>query len=409
MNHSIRTQPDTEVAPTLPEPPETRESQPQSHRKWLAAVAVLVLFAGVLGYGIFIRVRQGTTVEAETTNMATTTVSVVSPTGASSTQELVLPGNVQPFITAPIYSRTNGYLQKWFFDIGARVKKGQLMAIIDTPEVDQQLEQSRSTLSVAQANLKLAEITMTRYKGLLSTHAVAQQDVDNAVGTYNANKAIVEADRANVKQLETLQSFERIYAPFDGIVVVRNIDIGDLINSGSSGGVKTDLFRIAQADKLRVYVTVPEQYSQGVTEGLGADLRLAEFPGRQFPGKVVRTADAINPTTRTLLTEVQVDNPTGRLFSGSYAEVHLKAPIKIPTYTLPVSTLLFRKEGLQVAVARDGKALLVPITPGHDFGDHIEVISGLQGNEAVIDNPPDSIVSGDKIQIVQKPAGGAKK
>jgi len=216
---------------------------------------------------------------------------------------------VEPFISSPIYARTNGYLKNWYVDIGAHVKAGQLLAVIDAPEVDQQLAQSLSNLNTAKANLALAEITKNRYQGLIKTNAVAQQDVDNAVGTYNANQAIVEADQANVKELQALQSFEKIYAPFDGVVTARNTDIGDLIDSGSSGGAKTDMFHIAQPGTLRVYVNVPEEYSQGVKVGMTADLNLAEFPGRQFQGKLVRTAEAINVTTRTLLIEIDVDNP----------------------------------------------------------------------------------------------------
>jgi len=283
------------------------------------------------------------------------------------------------------------------------------LAVIATPEVDQQLRQSRSNLSTAEANLRLAEITKNRYEDLLKTHAVAQQDVDNAVGTYNANKSIVEADQANVKQLEALQSFEKIYAPFDGIVTARNTDVGALVDSGSSGGVKTDLFHLSQVDRLRVYVNVPEEYSQATTSGLTAELTLAEFPGNTFTGKLVRTSQAINYETRTLLAEVDVTNPTGKLLSGSYAEVHFKVPGKVSTYILPTETLLFRKEGLRVTVVKDNKAQLLPVTPGRDFGDTIEIISGLQGNESVIVSPPDSIVNGEKVQIAQTtPAGGTQ-
>jgi RND family efflux transporter MFP subunit len=286
------------------------------------------------------------------------------------------------------------------------VKKGQLLAVIASPEVDQQLGQSRSNLETAQANLRLAEITKNRYLDLLKTHAVSQQDVDNAVGTYNANKAIVDANQANVKQLEALQSFEKIYAPFDGIITARNTDVGALIDSGSAGGVKTDLFHLSQADRLRVYVNVPEDYSQATTAGLTATLTLSEFPGRQFTGKLVRTSEAINYATRTLTAEVDVHNPTGQLLSGSYAEVHFRVPGQVTTYTLPVNTLLFRKEGLGVAVVQDGKAQLLPLTPGRDFGDSIEIIAGLRGNESVIVNPPDSITAGEKVQIAQTPAKG---
>src|SRR3977135_2034530 len=283
----------------------------RARRGWLTAVVVFLAVAGILVSGILRRVRARAIVSAETAAMAVPVVNVVSPQRTAPSHELVLPGNVEPYMTAPIYSRTSGYVRKWYVDIGARVRKGQLLAEIDTPEVDQQLAQSRSNLATAQANLKLAEITKTRYMGLLATHAVAQQDADNAEGTYNANKAIVEADQANVRQLETLQSFEKVYAPFDGIITARNTDIGQLINSGNSGNVKTDLFHISQPGKLRVYVNVPEQYSKAATPGLTADLTLAEFPGKQFQGKLVRTSNAINFATRTLTAEIDVDNPTG--------------------------------------------------------------------------------------------------
>jgi RND family efflux transporter MFP subunit len=358
------------------------------------------MFAGVFAYGVFTRLGQGAVVRAETAQMAAPSVSVVSPQHSAPSQEIVLPGNVQPFMSAPIYARTSGYLRRWHVDIGARVRKGQLLAEIETPEVDQQLQQARGNLATAQANLTLAEITKNRYQALLATHAVAAQDVDNAIGTYNANKAVVEANQANVKQLETLQSFERIYAPFDGIITARNTDIGALIASGSAGGVKTDLFHISQPGSLRVYVNIPEAYSQAATPGLTAELTLAEFPGRRFQGTLVRTSNSINFATRTLLAEVAVENPSGELLSGSYAEVHLKVPGQAPVYLLPVSTLIFRAQGLQVAVVQNGSAVLTPVTPGRDFGDQIEIVSGLKGDESVIVNPPDSLVSGEKVQVV---------
>jgi RND family efflux transporter MFP subunit len=281
------------------------------------------------------------------------------------------------------------------------VKQGQLLAVIETPEVDQQLEQSISNLDTAKANLALAETTKNRYQGLLNDNAVSQQDVDNAVGTYNANKAIVQANQANVRQVQTLQSFEKIYAPFDGIVTARNIDIGDLINSGSTGGVKSDLFHISQPGTLRVYVNVPEEYSQGIRTGMTADISLAEFPGRKFQGRLVRTAEAINITTRTLLIEVDVDNPAGSLLTGSYAEVHLTVPAQASTYLLPVNTLIFRSEGLRVGIVKEGKVVLSAVTPGHDFGNEIEIVAGLKTDDQVIVNPPDSIVSGQEVQIVK--------
>jgi RND family efflux transporter MFP subunit len=369
----------------------------------------VIVAAALLLSGIWSRVRARAALDAETAQAALTAVSVVSPKQSAPADEIILPGNVQPYISSPIYARTNGYLKKWYFDIGAHVKQGELLAVIETPEVDQQLEQARSNLLTAQANLELASITKARYQGLLKSNAVAQQDVDNAVGTYNANAAIVEADKAAVQQYSALVSFEKVYAPFDGVITARNTDIGDLINSGSSTAVKTDLFHIAQPGKLRVYVNVPEEYSRGIKAGMTADLSLAEFPDRKFQGKVVRTADDINVATRTLLIEIDVDNPTGTLLTGSYAEVHLKVPTAHSTFLLPVNTLLFRTEGLRVGVVRDGKVLLTAVTPGHDFGDQIEIVSGLNPNDQIIINPPDSVVSGQEVQIVQATLPGDAK
>jgi RND family efflux transporter MFP subunit len=407
----MSTQMQTHINKPGPEPPAVivANSPHPRKRSWLIACVVLLVFGGIVVYGIVSRLSMGSTVRAETAQMAAPSVLVISPQRSAPAQEIVLPGNVMPFISSPIYARTSGYVQKWYADIGAHVSKGQLLALIETPEVDQQLAQSRSNLATAQANLKLAEITKTRYMGLLATHAVAQQDADNAEGTYNANKAIVDADQANVRQLETLQSFEKIYAPFDGIITARNTDIGQLINSGNSGNVKTDLFHISQPGKLRVYINVPEQYSKAATPGLTADLTLAEFPGRQFQGKLVRTSNSINFTTRTLTAEVDVDNPSGELLTGAYTEVHLKVPGQTSSYLVPVSTLIFRSQGLQVAVVKNGAMVLTPVTPGRDFGEQIEIVSGLKGDESVVVSPPDSIVSGQKVQVVQAAAtGGAQ-
>jgi RND family efflux transporter MFP subunit len=339
-----------------------------------------------------------------------TSVSVVQPKRTASAEEIILPGNIQPFISSPIYARTDGYLKKWYFDIGAHVKAGQLLAIIETPEVDQQLAQARSTLATAQANLELAQITKDRYQGLLKKRAVAQQDVDNAVGTYNANKAIVDADTANARHFEALVSFEKVYAPFDGVITARNTDIGDLINSGSSTAPRTNLFDIVQPGTLRVYVNVPEEYSRGVKPGVtAADIVLAEFPGEKFSGKLVRTANAINVTTRTLLVEIDVANPTGTLLTGSYAEVHLKIPGQSSTYLIPVNSLIFRSEHLQVGIVKNGKIVLTDVTPGHDLGAEMEIVAGLNADDQVVLNPPDSLVSGQTVQIVHATLPGDSK
>jgi RND family efflux transporter MFP subunit len=381
-----------------------------SARRILLAIIVLAVVVGVLLYGIRSRLSSEAKLRTVTAQLAVPSVSVALPKSAAPIQEVILPGNIQPFISSPIYARTDGYLKKWYFDIGAHVKEGELLATIQTPEADKQLDQARSTLATAQANLELAQITKDRYQGLLKKHAVAQQDVDNAVGTYNANKAIVDADLASQQRYATLVSFEKVYAPFDGVITARNTDIGDLINSGSSTAPRTDLFHIAQTGTLRVYVNVPEEYSRGVIPGqTSADIVLAEFPGERFPGKLVRTAEAINATTRTLLAEIDLTNPKDTLLSGSYAEVHLKIPVKVATYLIPVNALIFRSEKLQVGIVRDGKAALTDITPGHDFGAEIEIVGGLKANDQIIMNPPDSLVSGQPVQIVQATLPGDAK
>jgi RND family efflux transporter MFP subunit len=376
-------------------------------RRWWIAILAFVIVAAVVISGILPRINARAALEKETAEMAIPTVSVITPKRGAPTQEVVLPANVQAYIDSPIYARTNGYLKRWYTDIGARVKAGQLIAEIETPEVDQQLRQSKADLATAEANLNLSQITATRYQDLLKTDSVSKQDTDNATGDLAAKQATVQSSQANVKRLEELQSFEKIYAPFDGVITARNTDIGALIDSGSSGGTRTELFHIAQPDKLRVYVSVPQVYSQAMKAGLSADLVLPEFPGRVFPGTLVRTAEAIDQSTRTLLVEIRVNNPTGTLFSGAYAEVHLKLPTATSAFILPVNTLLFRSEGLRVAAVTDGKhAELKPITLGHDFGSEVEVVAGLTGDESIIANPPDSLVSGEEVRIAKPAASG---
>jgi len=374
----------------------------KSLRPWLIPALAVVAAVLILALGIRSRVRAESALRVVTVQMAVPSVSVVAPKQTAPATEIILPGNMQPFISSPIYARTDGYLKKWYFDIGAHVTAGQLLAVIQTPEVDEQLSQAHSTLNTAQANLELAQITRDRYQGLLIKHAVAQQDVDNAVGTYTANKAIVDADMANVRHFEALVSFEKVYAPFDGVITARNTDIGDLINSGSNTAPRTDLFDISQTRTLRVYVNVPEEYSQGIKPGqTAAEVALAEFPGKRFAGKLVRTSESINATTRTLLVEVDLDNPGGNLFSGSYAEVHLKIASQNSAYLLPVSALIFRSDKLQVGVVKNGKVSVTDVTPGHDFGDQIEIVAGLKTDDQIVMNPPDSLVSGQEVKIVQ--------
>jgi len=387
---------------TAPSPPPENESRTHSRRRWLLTALLVLFVVGVLVAGIRSRMKDEKSLTAVTAQMAVLSVSVVQPKQSAPAQELILPGNIQPFISSPVYARTNGYLKKWYFDIGAHVKAGDLLAVIETPEVDQQLAQARSTLATAQANLELAQITRDRYQTLLKKHAVSQQDVDNAVGSYSANKAIVDADTASVRQYEALVSFEKVYAPFDGVITARNTDIGDLINAGSSTAPRTDLFHVAQTGALRVYVNVPEEYSQDVKPGrTQADIALAEFPGQRFPGKLVRTSEAINATTGTLLVEVDLENPSGTLLSGSYAEVHLNVPMHNPVYLLPVGSLIFRGQKLQVGVVKNGKVVVTDVIPGRDLGELIEIVSGLNADDQVIVNPADSLVSGQEVKIVQ--------
>ncbi len=387
-----------EIVPSDPNPDKGRPSQ----GGWVVPLIVGLVVLAVLVFGIRSRLNAEASLRTVTAQMAVPSVSVVQPKPAAPAQEIILPGNMQPFISSPVYARTDGYLKKWYFDIGAHVKAGQLLATIQSPEIDEQLSQARSTLATAQANLNLAEITRTRYEAMFQKHAVAQQDRDNAEGTYSANKAMVDADMANVRHYEALVSFEKVYAPFDGVITARNTDIGDLINAGSTSTVKTDLFHIAQTGTVRVYVNVPEEYSRGIKPGATeADIVLAEFPGQKFPGKVVRTAEAINGTTRTLLTEIDLPNPGNTLLTGSYAEVHLHIPSANSTFLIPVSALIFRSERLQAGVVRNGKVELAVLTPGHDFGSDIEVVAGLKADDQVVMNPPDSLVSGQQVNVVQ--------
>jgi RND family efflux transporter MFP subunit len=408
----VEPQSETEMPVQVEKPAAAHEQRMASElgkpaRRWWIAVLAFVIVAAIVISGILPRINARAALDKETAEMAIPTVSVITPKRGAPTQEVVLPANVQAYIDSPIYARTNGYLKRWYTDIGARVKAGQLIAEIETPEVDQQLRQSKADLATAEANLNLSQITATRYQDLLKTDSVSKQDTDNATGDLAAKQATVQSSQANVKRLEELQSFEKIYAPFDGVITARNTDIGALIDSGSSGGTRTELFHIAQPDKLRVYVSVPQVYSQAMKPGLSADLVLSEFPGRVFPGTLVRTAQAIDQSTRTLLVEIRVNNPTGTLFSGAYAEVHLKLPTATSAFILPVNTLLFRSEGLRVAAVTDGQhAELKPITLGHDFGSEVEVVAGLTGDESIIANPPDSLVSGEEVRIARPAATG---
>ncbi|MBZ5604724.1 MAG: efflux RND transporter periplasmic adaptor subunit [Acidobacteriia bacterium] len=381
----------------------TPETEAKPRRSWRAVpVVVLLAAAGALGFGIrngvHARTREGQALARATEQAATPVVRVVHPTPGAPLQEIVLPGNTQAFTDSPIYARTSGYLSRWYFDIGARVKKGDLLAEIETPEVDQQLQQAQAQLETAQANYDLSKTTAERWQALLKTNSVSKQETDQAIANMAAQKAVVDSNSANVRRLQQLQSFEKVYAPFDGVVTARSTDIGALIDAGSSTQSR-ELFHMAAISTLRVFVPVPEVYSNVARPGATATLTLDEYPGRVFHGKLARNSSAIDPASRTLLVEVDVDNPGGLLLPGAYVSVHLKLPAAIRSSTIPANTLLFRREGLRVAVVRDGHADLVPITIGRDYGAKVEVVSGLRVSDAIVLDPSDSLESGAAVRL----------
>jgi RND family efflux transporter MFP subunit len=392
---------------TIAEEPPTTTHTPAA-KPPARSVARLLVFAaiGSLALAFFIytglasRAKASAGLERTTLEQSVPTVAVIHPKFTSGVPEVVVPGNIQAFVDTPLWARTNGYLKGWYADIGAHVKAGQLLATIESPETDQQLQQAREDLATAAANLKLAQITADRYNDLFKTDSVAKQDVDNAVQNAAARTTAVNSAQANVKRFEQLVAYEKIFAPFDGVITARNIDVGALVNAGSNTPGK-ELFHLASTSTLRVYVNVPEVYERAATNGVKADLTLSEFPGRVFHGTVVRNADSIDPGSRTLLVEVDVKNPTGELLPGAYASVHLKLPSKLEAVTVPANTLLFRAEGLRVAVVRDGRARLVPVAMGRDFGEEVQLLSGISNSDEVIVNPSDSIVSGQQVQVAR--------
>jgi RND family efflux transporter MFP subunit len=368
--------------------------------KLIAVLALVALLAFGVIRGINTRIKAAANVKQETVDMSVATVTVVHPKRGALKDEIVLPGNIQAFIVSPIYARINGYLKKWYIDIGGRVKSGQLLAEIEAPEVDKQLDQARADLATAEANLSLSKTTMTRWQELLQKDAVAKQETDDRIGDYQAKKAMVDSGHANVKRLEDTVSFEKVYAPFDGVITSRNTDIGALINAGN-GGAAQQLFTLAATNTLRVFVSVPQAYSRSAAPGVAAQLTLAEYPNRRFMGKIARNAESIDPTSRTLNTEVDVDNSTGELLPGAFAQVHLTLLAKAPSLLLPVNSLLFRAEGLQAGVVREGgKVQLVPIVIGRDYGTEVEVVSaGLTETDNVIVNPSDSLATGTIVRL----------
>ncbi len=375
---------------------------------YVVLIAVAVIFVIVISLGFISRKKAEADLTQATATAAIATVNVVYPKADDPTDDIVLPGNTQAFTDAPIFARTNGYVKSWHADIGTRVKKGQLLAEIETPEVDQQLQQARADLETAQANLRQAEITADRWQALWKTNSVSKQETDQNVSNFHAMKATVDSNIANVRRLEELQGFQKIYAPFDGVITARNTDIGALINSGASAPTQ-ELFHLAAINTLRVFVAVPQLYSQAVRPGATASLTLDEFPGKSFSGTIARNSNSIDPASRTLLVEVDVDNRNGTLLPGAYVRVHLKLPQSANSVTVPANTLLFRSEGLRVGVIRNGRAELVPVTIGRDYGSSVEVVSGLQPTDAVILNPSDSLISGTTVQVKAPPAQAAPR
>lgn len=364
--------------------------------------ALLVLVAGI-GVEIAGRLHADAKLADATHESATPTVRVIHPDGAAPAQELRLPGNTQPFSDAPIYARTSGYVTKWYYDIGAAVKQGTVLADIATPEIDQQLRQARADLATAEANQRLAQITADRYETLLKTDSVTKQDRDNAAGAQEAQKATVQSRQADVARLEQLQSFEKVIAPFDGVVTARNIDVGTLV---AAGGGPRELFHMTTTSTLRIYVSVPETFAKLASMEAPVSVTFDSFPGEKFPGKVVRNANAIDANSRTLNVEVDLDNKQGEILPGAYGFVHFSLAGARASLIIPANTLLFRSEGLRVAVIRDGKAELTPITIGRDYGDKVEVLSGLKAEDQVILDPSDSLVSGTPVKIAEPKKAG---
>jgi RND family efflux transporter MFP subunit len=395
-----------------PVPAHDETNSPDSNRRGLSPLAwilllVLAIAVGVVVYrGIAARASASTTLQHNTVEDAVPTVVVTYPQASLATQDITLPGNTQAFTDTPIYARTSGYLKKWYFDIGARVKAGDLLADIETPEVDQQLLQARADLATSKANYELAQSTAARWQFLLKSDSVSKQETEEKIGDLNAKKAIVDSASSNVRRLEETQGFEKVFAPFSGVLTARNVDIGALIQAGANTPGR-ELFHLAAINILRVYVSLPEVYSRAAKPGATAMLTLDEYPGRDFHGKIVRNANAIDPASHTLLVEVDVDNPKGELLPGAYVTVHLKMPSEVRSVTIPSNALLFRQEGLRAATVRDGKAELLPLTIGRDFGASVEVLSGLQASEPVILNPADSLISGTPVHVKVQDTGDA--
>jgi RND family efflux transporter MFP subunit len=373
--------------------------QSRTRRYVLIAVAVALVLAV---WGIVTRLGDRNALERAAATAAMATVSTTHAHRGPAASNLVLPGTVQAYYEAPIYARTNGYVKKWYTDIGAPVKQGQLLAEIETPEVDQELRQAEADLATARANYDLARITDERWQGLLKTQSVSQQDADQRAGDAAAKLASQQSASANVARLRELESFKRVLAPFDGVVTQRNTDIGALINAGAGQTPGSALFRVADLHRLRIYVSVPQPYSAGVRAGDSAQLEFADHPGKRYTATVANTARALDAASRTLLVELQIDNSKGELLPGSYAQVYFNLTRDFDALRIPVNTVLFRTQGLQVATLDDDNRVhLRNITQGRDFGTEIEVLSGISASDTLVVNPPDSLNEGAQVRIAQ--------
>jgi RND family efflux transporter MFP subunit len=395
--------------------PEEAAAPEVSRRTLLTMVVVVLIMAVVFAtVGILRRVHANTELEKYTDANAAPPVSLEQPVFEKDAREIVLPGNMQAYTLAPIYARTTGYVKAWYHDIGTHVKKGELLAVIETPELDQQLAQAKADLATAQSNASLAKVTADRYRGLIGQNAVSQQDTDNAIAQLEARTTEVNSAQANVHRLEELQSFEQIVAPFDGVITARNLDIGQLVTpagatttpgAGTVSGSK-EVFDLSAIGTLRVFINVPQIYAPDAKNGVTATLTLPQYPGRIFHGKLVRSSDAMDPATRTLLAEVDVDNRSGELLPGSYAEVHLNVSTNVPALIVPISALILEPDGLHVAtVDASHHAHIVRVTQGRDSGATMEILGGLEPGQLVVTNPPDSLTDGELVRVVSSDAG----
>jgi RND family efflux transporter MFP subunit len=390
-------------APKFREEPGGSGKGPGALLRWFLIVFFIFLVLAI--YAVTQRLSEHKALAQQTEQMAVPYVSVIRATPIDSDSDMVLPGTLKPNVESPLYARTNGYLKKWYKDIGSHVEKGDILAEIDTPEIDQQLAQARADLVTAQANLSLSTITATRYQDLIKSDSVSRQDLDNANGDLAARRAMVQSAEANVRRLEELESFKRVYAPFTGIITQRNVDPGMLINAGNGGSANKEMFDLAQIDPMRVYVAVPQAYSPSIHMGLKACLSLSELTQRSFCGTVVRTANSIDPNTRTLLTEVDVPNGSGTLLPGSYAEVHFDVKVTGQRISLPINALLFRPDGTMAAVVGpDSKIDLKKITVGRDFGNSLEVLQGIDATDRIVINPPDALEQGEPVNLAPQAA-----